>query len=147
MTKKNLRGSKILVFPQCDPHSMEIMEIHCHTHFFDKNFVKVTFLLKKILNSYFDEIFILVTVNFSYFHTHIVEKREFYCHANFFSSKQFRVKFFCKKIISRNFCHKLVTVNLRNPHCGVGIVQTWSLHFFLPRLREITAYCTKLNRK
>ena len=27
------------------------------SRFFDKNFVKVTFLLKKVLNSWFDEIF------------------------------------------------------------------------------------------
>ena len=37
-------------------------------HAFDKNFVKVTFLLNKILKSWFDEFF-LVTVNFSFFHT------------------------------------------------------------------------------
>ena len=36
--------------------------------FFGKNFVKVTFLLKKLLKSWFDEIF-LVTVNFCYFHS------------------------------------------------------------------------------
>ena len=47
--------------------------------FFDKNFVKVTFLLKKILMSWFDEIF-WVIVNISFFHTvlcHSVESDEF----------------------------------------------------------------------
>ena len=40
------------------------------SHFFDKNFVKVTFLLKKILKSRFDEIFFgWQTVNFSFFHS------------------------------------------------------------------------------
>ena len=38
------------------------------THFWQKNFVKVMVLLKKVLNSWFDEIF-LVRVNFSFFHT------------------------------------------------------------------------------
>ena len=38
------------------------------SHFFDKNFVKATFLLKKILKSWLDDFF-GVTVNFLLFHT------------------------------------------------------------------------------
>ena len=39
------------------------------SHIFDKNFVKITFLLNKLLNTWFDEIFFSVKVNFSFFHT------------------------------------------------------------------------------
>ena len=48
--------------------SVRKMEIHCHTHFNYKNFVKVTFLLKKILKSWFDEIF-NGSQYFLFFHT------------------------------------------------------------------------------
>ena len=53
-------------------HSVEITGIHSHA-FFDKNFVKVTVLLKKLLNKWFDEfffqwesIFVFSTVWFHY---------------------------------------------------------------------------------
>ena len=36
-------------------HSVETTENHCH--FFDENFVKATFLLKKLVKRWFDEIF------------------------------------------------------------------------------------------
>ena len=45
------------------------------SHIFGKNFVKVTALLKEILNSWFDEFF-SVRVNSSFFHTvHFIFKR------------------------------------------------------------------------
>ena len=43
------------------------------SHIFDKNFVKSTFLLKKLLKSWFHEIF-LVRENFSFFHTAIINR-------------------------------------------------------------------------
>jgi len=45
-----------LVFPHCVPHRVKIVEILCHT-VFQKNFVKSMVLLKKLLNSWFDEFF------------------------------------------------------------------------------------------
>ena len=43
------------------------------SHFFGKNFVKVTFLLRKLLKSWFHEFSYSVKENFSFFHT--VEKQ------------------------------------------------------------------------
>ena len=40
-------------YPQCSVEKTR----NCLSHFFDKNFVKVTVLLKKLWNSWFDEIF------------------------------------------------------------------------------------------
>ena len=39
------------------------------SHFLDKNFVKSTYLPKKVLNSWFHEIFFSVRVNLPFFHT------------------------------------------------------------------------------
>ena len=39
------------------------------SHFFGKNFVKVTVLLKKLLDSWFDEFFFPVRENFSFFYS------------------------------------------------------------------------------
>ena len=46
----------MFVFPVLSPQQCEIAEILSHT-FFIKNFVKAMVLLKKLLNSWFDEIF------------------------------------------------------------------------------------------
>ena len=56
-------------------HSVEITEIYSQN--FGKNFVKVTDLLKNLLNSY------IVRVNLSFFHSahcHSVIISTFYCH-------------------------------------------------------------------
>ena len=44
-------------------HIVEITEIHSNS-FFDKNFVKATFLQKKLLNIYFNEFFFSVRIIF-----------------------------------------------------------------------------------
>ena len=94
---------------------------------FDKNFVKATFLLKKLLKSWFHEIFFQWERKscFSTLYVHtatvFVEKREIHCHANFFPSTQFIVKFFSEMLIWRNFYEKSVAVKFRNFHsaqCG-----------------------------
>ena len=77
---------------------------------FGKNFVKVTFLLRK---SWFDEIFCQPSVNFSYFHTILnhsssVEKREISSHwKNFVKSPI--INFFVKPLLSRIFCEKRIS--------------------------------------
>ena len=46
------------------------------SHFFDKNFVKATFLLNKLLKRWFDEFF-LVRENFPFFHTVLCKLRNY----------------------------------------------------------------------
>ena len=49
--------------------SVKITEFYSHSVFLYKNFVKVTFLRKKMLKSWFDEIFFLGDSIFLFFHT------------------------------------------------------------------------------
>ena len=59
-------------FRQITPFTLrKLQRFTLISHFFRKKFVKVTVLLKKLLNSWFDEIFVSVRVFFffSFFHT------------------------------------------------------------------------------
>ena len=83
----SLAFSKNVVFPEfCQKLCVEITEIH----FFGKIFVKVTVLLKKLLNSWFDEIFFNVR-----------EKSKFFRQINVFIrevTKNWFYEFFPRKI-------------------------------------------------
>ena len=81
-------------------HSVETWEIcsQCENYenllslFFGKNFVKITFLLKKLLKSLFDEKNILMIVNFSFFREMTYNLSPFLaklCEINAFSTLQF----------------------------------------------------------
>ena len=73
------------------------------SHIFNKNFVKVTFFLKKLLKSWFDEIFFGGTKFFTFPHCvpHSVEITEIYCH--FFDKNFVKVTFLLKKILKSWF--------------------------------------------
>ena len=90
------------------------------SHFFGKNFVKVTDFLKKILNSWFDEIFLLVKVSYgSTVCAHCGKTRKFLS-PKLFSWNQLFSNFFIfylvKPLLSRSFCVKCVQIweNFRN---------------------------------
>ena len=86
----------IVIYTQCGKNGNLL------SHFFGKNFVKATFLLKKLLNSWYDEIFWWeCRVNFSI--TTLVWKNEkFTATPQFFSVKSI----YSKTLISWNFCEK-----------------------------------------
>ena len=104
------------------------------SHFFGKTFVKATFLLKKLLNRWFDEFF-LVRVNFSSFHSTlwctiiviqslifshaILWKNEKFCFPKiFFSSNQLFSNFFSKNVAFTKFSPKMCETKLQQfPHC------------------------------
>ena len=65
------------------------------SHFFDKNFVNITVLLKKLYEFISRNIF-LVRKNFSFFHT--VKQNEKLTATQIFSSNQFRVNLFSKNV-------------------------------------------------
>ena len=110
---------KTVIQKFCKLHTVLcVLKTEIYSHFFGKNFVKATFLLKTLLNSWFDEIFFsLARVKFSFFHTFCEMHREIHCHAKF-SSNQFAVKFFSKTLIWRKICKKkTVAVKFSNFHC------------------------------
>ena len=82
--------------------SVEITEIYSHTFF--QNFVKATFLLKKLLNSWFDEFF-SVRHNFS-----LCVREENISHLKIISWNQSTatLKYSSLMSISRNFWTKMV---------------------------------------
>ena len=59
---KKFVKSNLLCITQCGNYANLL------SHIFGKSFVKITVLLKKLLNSCFDEILFLVRENFSFFH-------------------------------------------------------------------------------
>ena len=77
------------------------------------------YLLKKSLNSCFDEIF-LIESN--------VEKREILYHEIILSSNQITVQFFSQPLIWRKFCEKKVAVKFSNFHTAL-----WHNHDFYVR--------------
>ena len=76
---------------------------------FEKNFVKAMGLIKKLLNSWFDEFF-SVRENFTFFHTvvgHSVEIPGFFCHSDFMWNQ-----FWCAEILKLPFWVRRYFVNL-----------------------------------
>ena len=82
------------------------------SHFFDKNFVKLTFLLKKILKSRFDE----KMFGSEFFHTVVWKNEKFSLTEKTFRQINYLVISLVKPLLSRNFCEKSVRENFCNFH-------------------------------
>ena len=107
--------------------------------FFGKNFVKVTLLLKKLLNSWFDDFFFSVRVNFCKFYVHILyavhcerngnlcttvwKNKKFSLTEKKFSEINYLVIFLVKPLISRNLIEKNFNesnFSFSTVHCAVN---------------------------
>ena len=99
--------------------SVRKMEIYCHKHFNYNYFVKVTFLLKKILKSWFDEIF-NGSQYFLFFHTVTAQcgKMKNLVSPKNISSNQLFSDFFSKNVTFKKFLAKMCETRLQQfPHC------------------------------
>ena len=99
------------------------------SHFFFKNFVKATFLLKKSLKSWFDEMFFFVRVNSTFFHT-VFYLPNLWQLAAFVRSDKFTEK-------TKLFTKLNSFVKLLKPECSIVSFDT-----ILPFLRKsLFKYC------
>ena len=104
MTRYSFSESKLFIFPRC---VVEITEIY--SHFFGKNFVKVTFVLKKLLSRWFDEIIFVESNFFILPHSHCGKIK------NLLSPKYFPSNhLFGKCFAFTKFLQKSVRVNIHN---------------------------------
>ena len=134
---KNLRGSEF-------PHrivSVEITEILSHT-FFSKNFVKATFLPKKLLNSWFDEIFFGESKFLTFPH---------WKNAKFTLTEKIlrQIYSLVETLLSRKFCIKSVRVNFRHFNTVLSFLYSHFTQWMYVRskcaLVQISTGCPKLK--
>ena len=87
-----------------------VFYFHHVGHISGKNFVKITFLLKKLLNSWFHEKRIVVRE----WEFHVFPNQK-----NISSNQLFSSFFLVKTLVSRNFCKKCVRLHKSQqfPHC------------------------------
>ena len=108
------------------------------SHFFDRKFVKVTFLLKKNTKELIWRNFLWVTENFSFFHTVSI----------FFRKNFVKATFLLKKLLE-NWFHEISSRWERISHFST----VWCSHHFSQKFRKSTTYlklgklhCTLISR-
>ena len=108
-------NGKYFLIPQCGNYRNSL------SHFFRKNFVKAMDLLKKLLKSWFDELFLWFCwkiINFPNFHFTVWKNEKFSLTKKIFRqiNSLVLVTYLVKPLLSRNFCQKCMRVNFRNFH-------------------------------
>ena len=111
-------------------HNTGKLSREIHSHFFDKNFVKATFLLK----SWFHEIFFRLERVFRFFFTHIVcvRKRKIHNHLEKISWNQFAEKLFWTLIL-RNFCPNIMIEKILQPAVHIAWFSTKKSQLLISR--------------
>ena len=132
-TKEILIDSKVLCITQ-PFHSVESTEIYSHS-FLAKNFVKVIPLLRSLLSSWFDEIFIrwewisvISKVCNRSSHCTVWKNEKFSLTEKKFRQIIYLVISIVKLMLSRNFCEKSVRDNFCNfhtVHCSAHCDNFW----------------------